>query len=780
MDMPPLDQPPADDAPPDVGALTVQLQPPRAAPVAGKPSEDTNMVPSLNEEEQKKLVEQVIRDFDADVDSREPRMRRLKEAQGLYASVMKAKSFPFKNAANVNLPLLARPWLQIQGRLYDMVWPADGKVFYSSFTSISDAPVAAATETFGNSYIRHKMPEMSQGMDDTLHQTCGYGSGFRKTYWNSYEGRVCSDWIPIEDFVVAHGQRSQDPSMRDVPRYTHVQRPTYFKMEGYSDKGIYANFDLVKLTAPDQKADSEFKQQLAKIDGHSASTSETTIESQERMVLEQYFEWRTPDAPDVHPAFDGKPHAVVATVDEQSRTLLRLIIREEPDPDDFARFTKEQAAFDGHMQQLEAFVREAQAAQTVQDAAAAAGLPVDPNFQPPQPPAPPPGLKTDESGMPTPPEPQRVRPISLFTHYRAFPSEGFYGLGLCDFMSGANKAVNTMLNQTIDRGTLQISMPGFISAQLKGQRGAINVQPGEMIEVDAPMGSLKDGMFFPQFPPADPSLMRTVQLLLEESDKMVASSDMMSGQTSGANRTAKEAQILSEQMMMQITVLARRIKEAFKHELDKIWRCWGVFLPDEEVVDLIGHDNEPTQVRIGRAMFTPNAHVTPAADPRTKTQRREEAMQVFGLVTNNPYLMNQPPPVRDALMRQVTEDVLRVHGAEKLVKLLPPPGPVQPPPPPPPAPYWEENASFVRGQDHPVHKDDNDQEHIAGHMSIKNGPAGAVMDKAGKDMLDRHIRFHVAQDIEKTGQKVQQLHQHLMGGTVQPAPMPPMMNGAPQ
>jgi hypothetical protein len=290
-------------------------------------------------------------------------------------------------------------------------------------------------------------------------------------------------------------------------------------------------------------------------------------------------------------------------------------------------------------------------------------------------------------------------------------------------------------------------------------------------------------MYFPQFPPNDPSIMRIVQMLMEAADKMVASSDMMSGQTSGANRTAKEAQILSEQMMMQITVLARRIKGAFKHELDKIWRCWGVFLPEDELVDIEGRDGaDPTQLRIGRAMFTPNAHVTPAADPRTKTQKLEETQQVYQAVTANPYLMNQPPPVRDAIMRAVTEDVLQALGAFRLIKLLPPPGPMKPPPPPPPAPYWQEDAGFLRGQDHPVHPSDNDQEHIAGHQTTLNGPAGAKMDKAGRDMAERHIRFHIAADIEKTGRKVQELHQHLMSGAVQPSPMPPQMpmNGGPQ
>src|SRR6185295_6490635 len=201
--------------------------------------------------------------------------------------------------------------------------------------------------------------------------------------------------------------------------------------------------------------------------------------------------------------------------------------------------------------------------------------------------------------------------------------------------------------------------------------------PGQLIEVDAPMGSMKEGILWMQPPPGDPNTMKVVELLLGLGDKMVASSDLMSGQTSGANRTAAETKILAEQMMMQITVLARRIKEAFKHELDKIWRIWGVFLPDEEVMDVVGPEGDPMSIQIGKAMFTPNAHVMPAADPRSKNQRLQETIAVYQAVQGNPYLMSQPPQIRDALMRAVTEDVLRAHGADKLVKLLPPPSPPQ-------------------------------------------------------------------------------------------------------
>lgn len=751
------------EAPPE-GPAEVAIEQPSAAPTATQtgPAEDINLVASLTEEERKKIVDITIRDFDADVDSREPRMRRLAEFQGLYASVMKAKSFPFRNAANINMPVLVYPLLQVQGRLYDMVWPADGKVIYSAPTNLQDVGRAAVTELFANSYLRHKMPEMAQGMDDTLHQVCCYGSAFRRTYWDSHEGRSRSDWIPIEDFVVSYGQRSQDPSLRDVPRYTMVHHLTYYDIETYGDQGIYYKPAVlaVKPSETDStKYDSAMKAQIEKIEGSVKSTEETTTEDKPRMVLEQHRIWRMPNRPDVNPAFDGKAHPVMITVDEQSKQLLRMVLREEPDPDDFARFQKEQAAYDAHVSRLEAFVKEAQAIQMMQQVAAATGRQLPPEMQQhPVPPAPPPGMAVDETGMPIAPKPQRKRELCFFTHYRAFPSEGFYGLGFGDFIAGINKAVNTIINQHIDGGTLRNAMPGFISAQMKGQRGSVNVQPGELIEVDAPMGAIKDGMYFPEFPPPDPGTMRIAQMLIDASDKLVASSDLMSGQTSGANRTAKETEILQEQMMMQITVLARRIKEAFKHELDKIWRIWGVFLPDDEVMDVVGPEGDPVSIRVGKAMFTPNAHVMPAADPRSKNQRLQETMAVFQAVSTNPYLMAQPPQFRDAIMRAVTEDVLRAHGADKLVKLLPPPNP-PPPPPPPPAPYWEENAGFFRGQDHPVHPADNDLEHIAGHQREVQGPAGQMLDKQGRDMAEKHIRAHIAQNIEKTGQAQQQQEQ---------------------
>jgi hypothetical protein len=735
----------------------VALGAPRRPPTSEGPSEAVNLVEMFTEEERKRIAEVVCRDYDADVKSREPRMKRLKEYQGLYASVMKAKNFPFQNAANINLPILVYPMLQVQGRLYDMVVPADGKFLYARPTGTNDMARAAIAEQFANAYMRTEMPEMEQGMDDTMHQVCCYGSAFRRTYWNGYESRVCSDWIPIEDFVVAHTQRSQDPSMRDVPRYTMVQHLTYWDLENYRDQGIY-EFDPVNVKAEDPKKTdgSEFAQQIEKIAG-SQPSQETTTEDKPRMVLEQHRIWRMPKN-GKHVAFDGRPHAVIVTVDEASQQVLRMVVREEPDPKDLKRWQRESQAFEAHVQQQAAFAEQAAAFQQVTESAARLGAFIPPEVQPPMQPPPPPGTPMGPDGNPVAPKPQRMREICFFTHYRAFPSEGFYGLGFGDFLAGLNKGANALLNQHIDGVTLKNAKVGFISRQMKGQRGTIQVKPGELTEVDAPMGSIKDGIYYPDMPPNDPTTMGLLELLIGSGDKMVASSDIMSGATSGANRTAKEAQILVSQAMTQITILAKRVKAAFRHELDKIWRCWGVFLPEEEVVSIVGEDGQPMDLTIGRSLFTPDAQVTPAADPRTKMERIEETMAIFMAVSQNPYIQTVPEPYKSIIMREITVDVLRAHGADRLVKLLPPP-PQAPQGPPPAKPYWEEDAGFMTDQDSPTHPDDQDDEHIANHEAMLQSPAGNVIAKTGRDMAERHVRAHVAQKIRKAGQAQQQAQQ---------------------
>lgn len=724
--------------PPNGAQDRKQRRPPTVEVTQG---EGANLVPLFSKEELKNIGQRVYDDYVSDVKSRSGRMKKHREFIELYAGLQKAKSFPWQNAANVNIPILTYPSLQVHARLFDMVWPENGKVIYSAPRDLSDFARAGATEKFANSYIRTKMPEMGTGLDDTLAQLCIFGSAFRRTYWSTFEGRVCSDWIPIEDFVVAHSFRSQDPSMRDVPRYTLVQHMTIWDLEMYEDRSVFFNVKGLRAEDEDQEDGSELKETTMRVDGLSEGEDESD-QDKPRMVLEQHRIWRMPNSPKKHVSFDGKPHYVVITIDSATKRVLSVLLREEDDPDDVKRFQREATMYQDYAIKRQAYESEISIVTSVVKAAESLGRGLPMGFKPPEPPSPPFG--TDKSGAPVQPLPVRKRQICFFTHYRAFPSEGFYGLGFGDFLAPLAKAANTLINQHINGVTLRNSKPGFISRQLRTARGAINTEPGRMIEVDAPPAALKEGIVWMDPPQNDSTTMPLVNMISGMGDKLAGSSDILSGSTSGANRTAKEIQILNAQLMKQISVLARRVKEAFKHEIDKIWRCWGVFLPEEpESMPVVGDAGQPEELPISRSMFVPDARVMPASDPRMKFERVEETMNVFGVVMNNPMLAQNP-----MVLRAATEDVLRAHDADRMVGLMGPPP--QPPQPPPPMEPFREEAGWLRSQDHPPHPTDDDQAHLQSHMAFINSPAGKALSPDGRKMAEAHIRATLAAIHEKS------------------------------
>src|SRR5882724_8504035 len=118
----PVDNPAEDKA---EGDSFVPLSPRRAPTEMMGPSEAVNLVPLLKgmqtakkKDVLKDMSATVLSEYDADVRSRSRRMKKIDKFQKLYASVVKAKSFPFQNAATVNLPFLAYPSLQIHARLF--------------------------------------------------------------------------------------------------------------------------------------------------------------------------------------------------------------------------------------------------------------------------------------------------------------------------------------------------------------------------------------------------------------------------------------------------------------------------------------------------------------------------------------------------------------------------------------------------------------------------------------------------------------------------------------
>lgn len=725
----------------------------------GQPKESVNLLDALNDDEVAKMLLRAMEKYESDVESRTEHMENLRHYYELYASVLKPKSSPFQGCANVNDPTLTYVLLQVHGRLFDMILPSKGNLFNSLPTRSGDSQEldrAERTELFLNWYLREKVPELRMSYDATLWQLTIFGSTFRRAYWDGQQRRVCPEWIGIDDFVVGYSEKCTDPNMRGLT-YTLRLHMTVFDIEDKIDDGQYAESARTKVKAGNavKTNKSEFREAVDRVDGVREATSTTPSDNDERVVLEHYTKIRLPkDGRD--PSFDGKAHPVVITIDESTRTILRVVLREEDDPSDKKRHDAETAAFQQAQQANDAHTQNG-------------GQQVDPQTGALQPMAPPPA-------MPPTPTPIRQREICMFTHYQCFQGEGFYGLGFGNFIGPLNDANNTLLNQQIDRSTVNNAGGGIVSRQIRFQRGPIDRQPGQYTEVDAPPGAMKDGIQNWPMVPADPDGRYFLQRNDTSVGRVSGAGDTLSGEPVGSNETARAAMARFEQAQKQISVLASRVIGYLTCDIRIIWRLFSVFLDEQEYHDAVDSMGKPRSVQIGRADFIADARVQPTADARltSRAQRIGEAQDFFQFVMTTPALQANPQ-----VQRQAIEKVLYAMDQHEVIDMLDP----VPPPPPPPIPQWQENAGFLREQDQHVNPKDDDDAHLLEMQLFDQDPLGAPMlSPTAQKMYENHRRFHYAAKLEKEHQAnaAQQQQPPLSGpsGNGPPGLAPPAANGS--
>jgi hypothetical protein len=133
-------------------------------------------------------------------------------------------------------------------------------------------------------------------------------------------------------------------------------------------------------------------------------------------------------------------------------------------------------------------------------------------------------------------------------------------------------------------------------------------------------------------------------------------------------------------------------------------------------------------------------HVSPAAEPEMidREARLAKSREVLQLAVNNP---SRTPEAVHASMVEVARD-LDVKDIERFLPAPPPPAP------PPDIPPFEENAMMLAGTKYPDPlPGQNHGAHIIAHQNFvteRDGSLYKAMTKEGRDMLDQHIRAHMA------------------------------------
>lgn len=274
------------------------------------------------------------------------------------------------------------------------------------------------------------------------------------------------------------------------------------------------------------------------------------------------------------------------------------------------------------------------------------------------------GIHMDESGKKL----IKIDPVEYFTGFTFIPSPdgSIYGQGLGSLLGNINEAVNSLLNQLIDAGTLNNLQSGFIGKGLRIKMGKVGLAPGEWRVVNATGDDLSKSIF--PLPSKEPSavLFQLLNLLVQSGHQLASVAEIMVGKMPGQNTPATTTQETVDQAMKVFTAVYKRNFKALASEFKKIY---NIFRMNESVVE---YDAKKLELPLTPSDYDgPDDDVIPSADPTgdsvtvrmAKLQQVGQALQ-FGTIN----------------VMEFTKRILDVNEIPNPQALL------QQPPPPPPDP----------------------------------------------------------------------------------------------
>lgn len=230
-----------------------------------------------------------------------------------------------------------------------------------------------------------------------------------------------------------------------------------------------------------------------------------------------------------------------------------------------------------------------------------------------------------------------IKPDHYYTKFPFFPNPdgSFYDLGFGHLLGPINEAVNTLINQLVDSGTIRNLQAGFVGKGIQIRKGEQRFQPGEWKQVNAIGDDLRKQIV--PLPSNEPSkvLFELLGLLIQSGKELASIAEIFVGKMPGQNTPAYTTKETVEQGMKLFTAIYKRVYRAQAKELKKLYELNRYYLDPQEYVSVL---DEPIQQSDYDA---PPDDLIPAADPsassNTEKMAKVEALaQLLPLGTINP------------------------------------------------------------------------------------------------------------------------------------------------
>lgn len=212
----------------------------------------------------------------------------------------------------------------------------------------------------------------------------------------------------------------------------------------------------------------------------------------------------------------------------------------------------------------------------------------------------------------------KIKPENYFTRFLFMPAidGGFYGMGFGSLLMSTNSAINTLINQLLDAGTISNRQSGFLGRGLRLTKGkSLTVKAGEWKPVESTGDDLKKNIF--PLPVREPSavLFQLLGLLIESGKELAGMTEILAGNSPGANVPAESVLALIEQGLQVYSAVHKRIYRAQYKEYQKLRRLNALYLDQMEYNTLL----DEGQFDVQADFSAHDLDVVPVADPNNTT-----------------------------------------------------------------------------------------------------------------------------------------------------------------
>jgi len=233
----------------------------------------SNLAEELDEKEISLVGKDLVRAYEDDKSSRENWEDQYSKGLRMLGVVVEDRQDPFPGASGVHHPLLAEAATQFQARAIAEVFPAGGPVKTQIIGKVTDKKLEQSqrVQDFMNFQLTSEIPDYFNELDQMLFYLALAGSAFKKVYFDNTLDRICSKFVPAEEFVIS----MENTDLETAERYTQVMKLTRNDVRKYQISGVYKDIPLNNAEASPGANDGDMVEQtLQRLEGMSPSMAD--------------------------------------------------------------------------------------------------------------------------------------------------------------------------------------------------------------------------------------------------------------------------------------------------------------------------------------------------------------------------------------------------------------------------------------------------------------------------------------------------------------------------